>query len=1117
MSIFKSPFERLSVDNLQLISTSTGVTALAVSPGGAFFGKVDEMVKLLKTIATNTAKSISTGGQASNLLQFKQRLDELKLLKEIAANTKAGKGGGGGAAGGSGIGNAVALKVLGGKGLQGIGKGLEAIVNAIESMKGSSKEFKAKADALVLTIDSISKIGPAILKFAGYLFLATPLLLIGAIAAPLFGLALFIIAKVLQIAAKPLSDKKTQEALIAMGGVGKAILILGVALVLASVLYPVGIMALPYIVISLLAIGGVFYLLDKMGIDKSMKDTSKALMFASLAIVTLGIGLLLFEVIINAMDNPIQTLFLVGAVVLGIGLMFFALDKLGVDKSLRTTSIALMFAAGAIVLLGFAVMLVDQFLQATGDPMGTLLMIGAMVGGVALVMYLAGKQAVTIFEGALVMIVAAIPIILLGLAVNLFAAAVKPDESGWTTIAQIGALVTGVGLVMGVAGLASPFILAGAGAMIVAGVALVAIALGAAAMAALFNSADMSKMLGDSGEVTEGFMGFGGGRKMSNMEYMMLSIANSFTLSPVSIASMYATAPAMVMAGIAMATISHGIKKIQDLKIDYAVLPTQIGNLITSIATPFAELGVKYPGGRKSLFASIFGGGKQSALADGISATMGMGDALSGIAYGVQSMADLKFPIYTGTKITGYYTLGSDTFGKLNTNINLIVDSLSRTFGELGVKYPGGKAGFLSSVFGSGKQSPVADGIAATMGMGEVLTSIAGGVQSMADLKFPIYKGTKVIGYQSLNSDTFGKVNDNIKLIVDSLSTVFGEIGLQYPGGQKSFTQMIFGGGGNPVTDGIGAVQGMGSAISEIAKGVQAFADLKIPIYQNGKIVGYESLGADSMKKVTDNIRSLVVALTGTMGEIGNNPDAQNDWGWFGSSKIEDGVEIVQSFADPIKKIADAAKTFMETNVDPAALNTKIQGIISGMTGALSSAGENADEQGKFVLVLGNVADKMKVIAENIDPWVKFVDNFKKYVDDMGRLKDTLNSFDKVNLKFTSDMFQGLAYLSGYKGAGSINQMSASLTEAIKNLSTMIEEFKKSTAAPVEPSSVNPSPAMAAANAKAGVPAKPGAPASPAANQVTPAQIVAAFKTALADVTLKVKSANQSTGTSVSF
>ena len=1108
MSIFKSPFERLSVDNLQYISASSEVTALAVSPGGAFFGKVDEMVKLLKTIAVNTTKAISTGGQAANLLQFKQRLDELKLLKEIAANTKSGKGGGGNE-GGSGIGGAVALKVLGGKGLQGIGKGLEAIVKAIESMKGSSKEFKAKADALVLTIDSISKIGPAILKFAGYLFLATPLLLIGAIAAPLFGLALFIIAKVLQIAAKPLSDKKTQEALIAMGGVGKAILILGVALVLASFLYPVGITALPFIVISLLAIGGVFFLLDKMGIDKSMKDTSKALMFASLAILTLGITFLLVEVILAAMDDPIKTLMFVGAIVLGIGLMFFALDKLGVDKSLRSTSIALMFAAGAILLLGYAIMLVDQFLQKTGDPIGTLLMIGAMVTGVALVMYLAGKQALTIFEGSLVMIVAAIPIILLGLAVNIFASAVKPDASGWTTIGQIGALVTGVGLVMGVAGAAAVFILAGAAAMIVAGVALGAVALGAMAMAKLFSGSDMSVMLGDSGHETEGFLGFGAGRMMSNMEWLMLSIARSFTLSPVNIASMYATAPAMIMAGMALATISYGIKKIQDLKIDYAVIPTQIGNLITSIATPFAELGVKYPGGSKSLFASIFGGGKQSALADGISATMGMGDALSGIAYGVQSMADLKFPIYTGTKITGYYTLSNDTFKKVNDNINLIVGSLSTTFGELGVKYPGGKSGFFASVFGGGSQSPVADGIAAVMGMGDVLTSIAGGVQSMADLKFPIYQGTKIVGYNSLDSGAFDKLKDNIRNIVGSLADVFGEIGLEYPGGQKSFTNMIFGGGGNPVTDGIGAVQGMGSAISEIAKGVQAFADLKIPIYQNGKIVGYESLGKDSMQKVTDNIRSLVIALTGTMGEIGNNPDAQNDWGWFGSSKIEDGVELVQSFADPIKKIADAAKTFMETNVDPAALNTKIQGIISGMTGALASAGENSEEQGKFVLVLGNVADKMKIIAENIDPWVKFVDNFKKYVDDMGRLKDTLNSFDKVNLKFTSDMFQGLAYLSGYKGAGSINQMSASLTEAIKNLSTMIEEFKKSTAAPVETPAVTPSPAMAAANAKAGT-GKPAAPAGPAPKpglQLTRADIQNAFEDALEAVVIRTRPA----------
>lgn len=1007
MNIFKSAFERLSVENQQQLVASAQVTALAVSPGGALFGKVEEMVKLLKQIAVNTAASA--------------------------------KGGGSGGGGGLGIGNAIALKIVGGKGLEGIGKGLAAIVEAIESMKSTSKEFKDKAEALVLTIDALSKIGPAILKFAGYLFLATPLLLVGALAAPLFGLSLFIIAKTLQLASAPLQDKKLQETLIAIGDVAKAILLLGVALVLASVIYPAGMSALPYIVLTLLALGGVFWLLDKMNIEKSMKQVS----------------------------------------------------------------IGLMFAAGAIVLLGLSFLLVDMMIQSMDDPAITLLMVMGMVVGVALVMYLAGKFAKEIFLGSLVMIIAAVPIILLGVAVAIFAESITPDEAGWITIGQIGALVTGVGLVMGLAGAAAGFILAGAGAMIVAGIALLLISVGAGAMAKLFNDNDMSKMLGDSGHETEGFLGFGAGRMMSNMEWLLLSIARSFTLSPINIASMYATAPAMIMAGISLATIAYGIKKVQDLKIDYDVLPDQISKLVTVLAGAFGAIGERFPGGRKSVLSRIFGGGSQSAVADGIDAVLGMGDALSSIAQGVQAMADLKFPIYTGTKITGYFTLSSDTFKKVNDNINLIVNSLSTTFGELGLKYPGGKAGFFSSVFGSGKQSPVADGIAAVMGMGDVLTSIAGGVQAMADLKFPIYQGTKIVGYNTLDSGAFDRLKGNIRNIVWSLSSVFGEIGLQYPGGQKSFMNMIFGGGGNPVTDGIGAVQGMGAAVAEIAKGVQAMADLKIPIYKDGKIVGYESMGADAITKVTSNIRQLVVSLTGTMGEIGNNPDAQNDWGWFGSSKIEDGVEIVTSFADPILKIANAAKTFMEVNVDPAALTGKIQGIISGMTTALSAAGEDAEQQESFVLVLGDVAKKLEEIGKNIDPWVKFVDNFKKYVDDMGRLKDTLNAFDKVNLKFTSDMFQGLAYLSGYKGRGSVDQMSKALNDSIKHLANMIEEFKNKVSTPPVPTgTLSPAGTTAPAPGKSTTPAPVGKPA-PVDNK--PGITLSQLRTLLESVTLNVR------------
>jgi hypothetical protein len=380
---------------------------------------------------------------------------------------------------------------------------------------------------------------------------------------------------------------------------------------------------------------------------------------------------------------------------------------MNIEKSMKQVSIGLMFAAGAIVLLGVAFLLVDTMMQAMDDPAITLLMVMGMVVGVALVMYLAGKFAKEIFLGSLVMIVAAIPIILLGVAVAIFAESITPDEAGWITIGQIGALVTGVGLVMGLAGAASGFILAGAAAMIVAGIALLLVSVGAAAMAKLFNDTDMSKMLGDSGHETEGFLGFGAGRMMSNMEWLLLSIARSFTLSPVNIASMYATAPAMVMVGVALATVAYGIKKVQGLNIDYDVLPDQIGKLVTVLAGAFGAIGERFPGGRKSVLSRIFGGGSQSAVADGIDAVLGMGDALSSIAQGVQAMADLKFPIYTGTKITGYFTLSSDTFKKVNDNINLIVNSLSTTFGELGLKYPGGKKTFLQGVFGGGSQSPL--------------------------------------------------------------------------------------------------------------------------------------------------------------------------------------------------------------------------------------------------------------------------------------------------------------------------------------------------------------------------------------------------------------------------
>ena len=839
MNILKSAFEKLSADNLTSIKKATEISANAVSPGGSLFGVATEMLASLKRIekglATQSNSKDSDGGKASS---------------------------------------AILMSIIGGKALTGIGKGLSVIVDAINKLQGDSKEITEKMKALTLGIDSIANIGPSILKFAGYLFLATPLLMIGAITAPLFGLSLFIITKTLAWASKPLSSKPVQEALASMKDVGIGIIVLGGALALALPLYTIGIVALPLVALTLLAIGGVFYLLDKMGVDKSMKDVATAYMFVGLSIVAIGLSILAFDYFMSKVEDPFNTLLIIGGVILGLGLAFF----------------------------------------------------------------IAGKMAGSILQGALVMTLSALPLILLGVGVKMFADSIKGVDSPWEFMAQIGVFVIGLGAAMALAGVAAPLILPGAAAMGVAGLALMSIAKGASLMGEFFKTGGLSAMLKDSGEVTESILGFGGGRKMSKLEYFMLTVARSFTLYPNQIASMYAAAPALIMSGAALTSIAKGVSSFQKLSIDYDTLPKNIASLLTSVSKPFAAIGKTY------------------------------------------------------------------------------------------------KGGFL---FGS---TPVELGVKAVGGMGNALTDIAGGVQSMANLKFPVYgtgrNATKIIAYKQLGDGDFVKAAENFGKIINSLRKPFAEIGKTYEGG------FLF--GSTPVELGVKAVGGMGNAVAGIAGGVQAMANLKFPVYGTGKnstkIVGHRQLTEKDFTNVATNIGLMVQSLTGIFGEIGKNPDAESTW-WGGNSNIENGIEMVTQMSDPLNAIANITKTFANLKVNSNTVAAKIKDMVKSLSDMF--AGEEGTKLDMFqVNLFGILGDNLNKIASASSGFEKFKKSYGEFVDHHIRFKDSVNGFDKENLKLTSEMFQGLASLA--KTDNAISQMGDQLESAIAKLAQMIEEAKKS-------------------------------------------------------------------------
>ncbi len=824
MSIFRSPFEKLSLENQQEIADAVWITAESVSPGGALFNKVDQLIRAVKQQSTRSNKESSSGS----------------------------------------VGSAIMMKLFGGKAMSEIGKGLQLIVKALNSLKGTAEETKAKMEAIVIGVDSIAKIGPSILKFAGYMALAAPLLVLGSIASVLFAGTLRAITWALSVGVKPLTDKGTRVALEGLKDIAIAILALGVAMALAVPLYTYGIKALPFILLTLLTLGGVFFVLNKLGIVNSIKKVSIGLMLASAAIVTLSLGLFFASIILDAIPDKWTTLFQVAGIVLAVGLIF----------------------------------------------------------------WLIGKGAATIAMGAIAMTLAVVPIALLGLSIGLFSAMVPPTEEGWIMLAQVGAALLGIGALMALAGTVAPFILAGAVAMGVAGLALLIVAGGVAAFAQLFKTGGLENLLADSGHVTDSFLGFGGGRMMSKMEYFMYSLANSFMLNPLAIASMYASAPAMILAGLSLLSVAKGIEAFQRLKINYDVLPNQIAKVTTLLADTFGRIGIKYPEGKFS----------ESVVGDGIDAVLGMGNALSSIAEGVQAMATLRFPIYQGTKIVGYRTLTSSIFSQVSTNVNMLVNGLADTFGKIGIKYPEG---------------------------------------------------------------------------------IFSE---------------------SVVGDGLDAVNGMGNAVAEIARGAQLMADLKFPVYdKNGKIISYHSLDAAALDRIKSNTQRLALGFTSVFGTIGKSPDAENPW-WFGKSNIEKGISLVEDFSNPIHKLVQTAILISSNKLDPAALKAKITGIIDAFTTAYAKVGTAEEVDAGLVSMTGLLADNLKRVSDNANGFSKFVDSYGRYVNHFVKFKDTVNQFDKENLKLTNELFQGLTYLT--KTDDAIEKMGEQLTTAIDKLATMIEEAK---------------------------------------------------------------------------
>jgi hypothetical protein len=499
LNFMKNAFDRMGAQSkaIEELNESAKVTAAAVSVGGDLYSRIDALVTVLEDMAS-------------------------------------GKSGGGGNK--TSIKEAMAMAIMAPT-LKPIGTGLGYIVEALNKL-GPDGEKKAKQmESIAGALSKLGAVGKSIFAFAGYMALSIPLLIITAMASPLIAIALFATIGAVMLVAKIL-DKKKLKALAQLKKVGLALLVFAGSLALISLFIGPAIKGAVGVAIMLGIIGITLKVLEMLGIldGKRLKEFGTGMMLLGLGILAMAVSFALVQLIMpQAMKGAIWAL----GIILVMGLMFWMLDKMGVDKSMREGIMAIAMAGIAIVGLGlafaifkylipdmetiwaaikmlaiigvtFAIIGVFQKPIMTGAkallwaslaivvvalaflilnaliPPGEMTLESFMpllvVAGIAAAFVVIGLGASLIQQGAIAMILAGVSIILIALAVRMIQ---KPlEKGGWELIGQIGALVAMIAVEFGLLGLASPFILAGAAAMLVSGVALITVAGGVAAMGA---------------------------------------------------------------------------------------------------------------------------------------------------------------------------------------------------------------------------------------------------------------------------------------------------------------------------------------------------------------------------------------------------------------------------------------------------------------------------------------------------------------------------------------------------------------------------------------------------------------------------------------------------------
>lgn len=300
--------------------------------------------------------------------------------------------------------------------------------------------------------------------------------------------------------------------------------------------------------------------------------------------------------------------------------------------------------------------------------------------------------------------------------------------------------------------------------------------------------------------------------------------------------------------------------------------------------------------------------------------------AISKISEAVKDYADLRTPIYQGTKIVGYRSLKKKDFKEAGTNVTLIINTLGEAVAKAYEKHPDYYKGGAGGWFSNG--SPFAQTVSSNITLAKLLTNIARAVKDYANLTVCDYevdpKSKKLIpkNPRQLEKSDFKKAGENVALIISTLGEAIVQAYMAHPEYYEGGSGGWFG-SGSPFAQTVSSNITLARLLTSIARAVKDYANLNVYDYEvdpnSKKIIAknVRHLDRNDFQKAAENVTLIISTLGGAIIQAyEDHKEYYEDDNWFSSNNpFKRTISSNMRLADLITKIARAVKDYANLTV----------------------------------------------------------------------------------------------------------------------------------------------------------------------------------------------------------